>query len=257
MISFLQLLIAVFAIYCALYLGENLNLLIPLGCLVAMLVLGRLDKRAAEQRAARKDFLQSQLDKIYEKEAPAVKEQEFFTIESLLWPKSEMLLIDAVHFIFKDLGIKITARISNSLVDRLIRIPNTQECFGVEILMSENETEKTHMKINRALQFQKEKKEKEKALIIGSTHTHLALSERDKVPHLSEEVDLFLAQNQISFMSAYDLYQLWQKAKYGGIDVSGIFHEIYSDPGGVFSLSRIEHFATPPAPSSEHQALPQ
>jgi len=28
-------------------------------------------------------------------------------------------------------------------------------------------------------------------------------------------------------MSAYDLYQLWQEAKFGGIDVSGVFHEIF------------------------------
>jgi len=48
--------------------------------------------------------------------------------------------------------------------------------------MSENEADRSHMKIARALQFQKEKKEKEKALIIGSTHTHLALSERDRIP---------------------------------------------------------------------------
>ena len=257
MISLLQFVLAVFAIFCALKLGENLNLLIPLGCLVAMFVLGRLDKRVAEEKAARKDFLKSQLDKIRDKEAPGAKEQEFFTIESLLWPKSEMLLIDAVHFIFKDLGFKITARINNSPVDRLICIPNTQEWFGVEILMSENEADRSHMKIARALQFQKEKKEKEKALIIGSTHTHLALSERDRIPHLSEELDLFLARHRISFMSAYDLYQLWQEAKFGGIDVSGVFHEIFSDPGGIFPLSRIESFAAPPPPSSGHQAFPQ
>ena len=257
MIASLQFLLAVFAIYCALSMGENLNLLIPLGCLVAMFVLGRLDKRVAEEKAARKDFLKSQLDKIRDKEAPGAKEQEFFTIESLLWPKSEMLLIDAVHFIFKDLGFKITARINNSPVDRLIRIPNSEERFGVEILMSENEADRSHLKIVRALQFQKEEKENEKTLIIGSTHIHLALSERDRVPLLSEELNLFLVRHRISFMSAYDLYQLWQEAKYGGIDVSRVFHQVFSDPGGIFPLSRIESFTLPPGSSSGQTVFPQ
>ena len=40
-----------------------------------------------------------------------------------------------------------------------MRIPDSQMCFGVEILMSDEEVEKNHPKIKRALQFAKEKRE--------------------------------------------------------------------------------------------------
>ena len=236
MLSLIQLLLAVFAIYSALKFSEELRLVIPLFCLIGMLAVSRIDKRKSENRIARKVFLQSEIDKVSKKESTAIKDQDFFTIDLLLWPKNELLLIDTVHSIFKDLGFKISTGINYKSVDRIVRIPETKITFGVQVLMSEGEVGGNHPKIHRALQFEEEKRENEKSLIIASTHIHLPLSERSKVNHLSKEVSNFLNRHNMSFITTHHLYDLWQKAKGGEIDIFDFFEKIYSHSGGPSPL---------------------
>ena len=236
MLGLIQLLFAVFAIYSALEFPEDLKLVIPLLCLIGMLVVGRVEKRKSENQTARKAFLQSEIDKVSKKESTAIKDQDFFIIESLLWPKSELLLIDTVHSIFKDLGFQVSTGIDYQSVDRIVRIPQTQTAFGLQILMSEGELEGNHPKISRALQFEKEKGKKEKSLIIASTHIHLPLSERTTVSHISKEVSSFLNRHHMSLITTHHLYELWQKAKGGEIDIFDFFGKIYSHSGETFPL---------------------
>jgi len=236
MLSLFQLFLAVFAIYSAITYEEETRLLVPLGCLIFMFIVNRIDKGKSEKKTARRSFLQSEMDRVWKKESATIKEQDYFTIESLLWPTSELLLTDAVHFVFKDLGFKISAGINYHSVDRIVKIPNAENVFGVEILMSEGMAEKTHPKISRALQFEKEKREKEKTLIIASTHIHLPLGERNQVSHISKELVDLLVQYNMSFITTHHLYELWQKAKGGEIDIFRFFQNIYSHRGGIFPL---------------------
>jgi hypothetical protein len=236
MLSLFQLFLAVFAIFSALHYEDEARLLVPLGCLILMLVVSRIDKRLSEKESARKSFLKTEIDKVHKKESPTVIGQDFFTIESLVWPKSELLLIDAVHNILKDLGFKVSGGINYHSVDRIVRIPDTEKVFGVEIMMSAGEAEQNHPKLSRALQFEKEKKENEKTLIIASTHIHLPLSERDKVNDVSKELVDFLLRHNMSFITTHRLYELWQKAKAAEIDIFEVFEQIYSHRGGVFPL---------------------
>ena len=235
MFGLVQLLLAVVAIYSALkFPEEDLKLFVALGCLILMLIVGRFERRKSEKVTARKSFLQSEIDKVSKKESTAIKEQDFSTIDSLLWPKSELLLIDVVHSVFKDLGFKISTGMNYQSVDRIVRIPETRIAFGVQVLMSEGEVEGNHPKISRALQFEKEKKENEKSLIIASTHIHLPLSERSKVSHISKELSHFLSRHNMSLITAHHLYELWQKGKGGEIDIFGFFENVYYHSGGPF-----------------------
>ena len=236
MLSLFQLLLGVFSIYSVINFTEELKLIVPLGCLIMMLIISRVDKRKVEAQTERKTFLQKEIDKLWKKESSSIKEQDFFTIDTLLWPKNELLLIDAVHFIFKDLGFKISTGINYRSVDRIVKIPDTEIAFGVQILMSEKEIERSHPRIARGLEFEKEKKGKEKTLMIASTHIHLPLSEREKVNHLSKELSNFLIRHNMSFLTAHFLYDLWQKAKGGEIDIFKVFQKVYSHPGGHFVL---------------------
>ncbi len=238
MLSLLQLALAVFAIFSALQVEEELKLVIPLGCLIAMFIVSRVEKRKSDTKTARKSFLQSEIDRVSKKESTAIKEQDFFAVESLLWPKSELLLIDTVHSIFKDLGLKISAGINYQFVDRIIKIPETQMAFGVQILMSEGEVEGNHPKIHRALLFEKEKREGEKSLIIASTHIHLPLSDRSQLSHISKELSHFLNRHNMSLITTHHLYELWQKAKGGEIDIFGFFKKVYSHSGETLPLKR-------------------
>jgi hypothetical protein len=102
--------------------------------------------------------------------------------------------------------------------------------------MSEGELEGNHPKINRALQFEKEKRENEKSLIIASTHIHLPLSERSQVSHLSKELSHFLSRHNMSLITTHHLYELWKKAKGGEIDIFVFFEHVYSHSNGAFPL---------------------
>jgi hypothetical protein len=236
MLGLFQLLLAVFGIYSALQFSEELKLTIPLVCLLAMLLVNRFEKKTSDKKTERKNFLQSEIGKASKKDSTAIKEQDFFTIDSMLWPKSELLLIDAVHSIFKDLGFKISAGVNYQFVDRIVKIPETHMAFGVQILMSEGEVEGNHPKINRALQFEKEKRENEKSLIIASTHIRLPLSERSQMGHIPKELSHFLNRHNMSLITTHHLYELWQKAKGGEINIFGFFERVYSQSGDTFSL---------------------
>ncbi len=231
MFALFQLFLAIFAVYGVLRLPEELKLPLPLGCLIAMLVVGRLEKGKSAKKTARKSFLQSEIDKASKKESTAIKDQDFFLIDSLLWPKNELLLVDAVHSVFKDLGFKISAGVNYQFVDRIVRIPETHVAFGVQVLMSEGEVEGNHPKISRALQFEKEKREGERSLIIASTHIRLPLSDRPQVNHISKELSHFLNRHNMSLITTHHLYELWQKAKGGEINIFGFFERVYSHSG--------------------------
>jgi hypothetical protein len=245
MLDLLQLLFAIFAIYGALKLPEDLKLVVPLGCLIAMFVVSRIEKRKSEKEAERKNFLQSEMDKASKKESTAIKDKDYSTVESLLWPKSELLLIDTVHSIFKDLGFKISTGINYRSVDRIVKIPGTHTAFGVQVLISEGEVEGNHPKINRALEFEKEKRENEKSLIIAATHTRLPLSEMSQVAHLCKELSHFLGRHNMSFITTHHLYELWQKAKDGEIDILSFFEHVYSHSNGA---SPLKDASNSPAP---------
>ena len=235
----LQLLLAVMAIYSGLNFTGDLRLYAPLGCLIAMFIVGRLDTARFEKREARKTFLKSQIEKIHKKEASGIKEQDLFTMNSLLCPKGELVLTDTVHSIFKDFGFSVSVGGKYSSVDRIVRIPDTQFYFGLEILTSEDGVEKNHTKVKRALEFAKEKKRNEKTLIIASTHVHQPISERERLNEISTELHEFLAAHQMSLITTYSLYQLWEKAKTKEVDIFDIFRRVYSDPGGMFSSGEI------------------
>jgi len=236
MLPLFQLLLAVYSIYAALNYEEEMKLLVPLGCLILMFIINRVDKGTLERKTARKSFLETEIDKSLKKDSTTIKEQDFFTIDSLLWPKNELLLIDAVHFIFKDLGFRISTGIKYRSVDRIVTIPDTEKAFGVQILMSEREVENNHPRIGRALEFEKEKREGEKNLIIAGTYIRVPLSERGQVNHVSRELADFLIRHNMSFLTTHQLYEFWQKAKGGEIDIFSVFQKIYSHPGGVFLL---------------------
>jgi hypothetical protein len=234
MLALIELFLAFFAIYGALKFSDESKLLVTLACLVVMFVIGRIDRQLSEKRKGREEFLKARMEEILEKEEGSVKNKEFFVINSLLWPKSEFMLIEAVHFVFKDLKFKVSTGGDYHSVDRIVRIPGAQVVFGVEVLMSEKDVGEGNFKIDRAMEFEKEKKEGEKTLIIASTHIHLQLAERAQVTHISKDLADFLAHKHIIFLSAHHLYQLWQKVREDHLDAFKIFQQIYSHPGGVF-----------------------
>ena len=233
----LQILLAVFAVYGAFNFKGDARLYVALGCLITMFMIGRLDKERFEKKEARKKFLKSEMEKISSNDANAAKDQDLFIVNSLLWPKGELVLIDAVHFVLRDLGLRVSTGGKYSTVDRMASIPDSRMLFGVEMLLSDEHVEKNHPKIDRALQFEKEKRDNEKTLIIASTHIHHPLSERERLNEISIGLNEFLTGCQITLMTAYTLYQLWQKSKAEETDVHEVFKSLHTHRGGIFSMT--------------------
>jgi hypothetical protein len=230
LLPLLQLLLAGIAIVSALKLPEETRLLVPLGCLVMMFVVSRIDRYRTEKARTRREFLKSELEKA------SGGEGEFFAVESLLWPRNELLLIDAVHRLFKDLGFRVSAPLDYRCIDRIVRLPDSPQAFGLEVLMSEEGLDRTHLKLNRALQFDGEKKEREKTLIVASTHIQYPLADRDRLLPLSTEVSEFLLRHRISLITARQLHQFWQEAKGEREKIRTTFQRIHAHPGGLFPL---------------------
>jgi hypothetical protein len=111
--------------------------------------------------------------------------------------------------------------------------------------MSEGEVEENHPKINRALQFEKEKREDEKSLIIASTHIRLPLSERSQVSHISKELSHFLSRHNMSLITTHHLYDLWQKAKAGEINIFSFFEQVYAHANGTSPSKGTANFHSP------------
>ena len=235
----LQILLAVLAVYGAFHFKGDARLYVALACLITMFMIGRLDKERFEKKEARKKFLKSEMEKISRNDANVAKDQDLFIVNSLLWPKGELVLIDAVHFVLRDLGLRVSTGGKYSTVDRMASIPDSRMLFGVEMLLSDEHVEKNHPKIDRALQFEKEKRDHEKTLIIASTHIHHPLSERERLNEISIGLNEFLTGCQITLMTAYTLYQLWQKSKAGETDVHEVFKRLYTHRGGIFSFGEV------------------
>lgn len=230
----LQLLLAVFGVYGVLNFPGDMRLYVALACLISMFVIGRLDRDKYERKQARRSFLKSEMEKIAQKDQDAVKERDFFMVNSLLWPKGELVLIDAVHSLLKDLGLRVAGGRKYESVDRIAAIPDSNVHFGFEVLLSEGEVEKNHPKIERALKFEKEKKANEKTVIIASTHIRQPLSERERLNQISPDLHDFLCGCQVSLITAYTFYRLWERSKTGEITASHVFQALYSHPGGIF-----------------------
>jgi hypothetical protein len=62
------------------------------------------------------------------------------------------------------------------------------------------------------------------------------LSERERMSDVTPEAMDFLTRHRLIFLSAHQLYQLWQRAKEGSLDVFDVFQRIHSHPGGIFTL---------------------
>jgi len=226
-----QLLLAVFSIYSALKFPEEVKFYLVLLCLMVMLLISWADK--GKKKAMLQKNPEAEIDA--SAKDPAVLEGR--AAEALLSPRNELILIDAVHFVLKDLGLMVSTGVNYHSVDRIVKIPETQRAFGVEVMVSDTAAEQNHPKFTRALEFEKEKKKKEKTLIIAGTHTRLPVSERGRVEDTSKALDDFLIRHNMSLITTYRLYELWQKAKKGQNLIAGIFQELYSHPGGVFALS--------------------
>lgn len=224
-----QLLLATFGIYAASTYSDMAKLYVPLGCLVAMFFVGKL-----EGRLKRKDGGEDSTHE--ERDESGEKRDEFDTIKYILWGKNELMLVDAVHSVLRDLGLQVTKTSKYPTIDRIVKIPGTPMTFGMQVIGSEREVGGDNSKLNQALQFEQEKKSGEKTVIIANAHHTISLTDRDKREDFAKEAITRMKPTKVVGLNTFTLYKVWALCKYKGKDVKEILRLIFNHPGGIFRI---------------------
>ncbi len=224
-----QLLLATFGIYAALKYSDVAKLFVPLTCLLLMFFVGKL-----EGRLRRKELEEESTPK--EHDQSAERRDEFDTIKYILWGKNELMLVDAVHSVLRDLGLQVTKTSKYPTIDRIVTIPGTHMTFGMQVIGSENEVTGDNSKLNQALQFDREKKNGEKTIIIANVHHNISLAERDRRDDFSKEAIMRMEPTNVVGLNTFTLYKVWALCKYKGKDVKEILKLLFNHPGGMFKV---------------------
>ncbi len=224
-----QLLLATFGIYGALKYSDMAKLFVPLGCLVAMFFVGKL-----EGRLKRKDSGEESTHK--EHDESGEKRDELDTVKYILWGKNELMLVDAVHSVLRDLGLQVTKTSEYPTIDRIVKIPGTRMTFGMQVIASEREVKGDNSKFNQALEFERERKRAEKTVIIANAHHAISLTERAKRQDFSQEAIMRLEPTNVVGLNTFTLYKVWALCKYKGKDVKEILKLLFNHPGGMFRV---------------------
>jgi len=207
-----QLLLAVFGIYGAIEYTDMAKLCVPLGCLVAMFIVGKLE-RTLKAKDADEESPEGKPD------APEKQEDQLDTVKYILWGK--------------------TKTPKYSTIDRIVKVPGSRMTFGMQVIGSEIEVRGDNSKFNQALQFEREKEDSEKTVIIANAHHDISLAEREKIEDFSRDALLRLEPAKIVALNTFTLYKIWALCKYKGKDVKEILNLLFNHPGGVF---RVEEY---------------
>jgi hypothetical protein len=224
-----QLLLAVFGVYAAMSYSDMAKLCVPLGCLVAMFFVGKLERRLttdqAEEHIAEGDSAASDQ-----------KQDQFDTVKYILWGKNELMLVDAVHSVLKDLGLQVTKTPKYPTIDRIVKVPRSHLAFGMQVIGSQVEIGGDNTKFNLALQFDQEKENGEKTVIIANAHHSVSLAEREKLDDFSQDAVMRMRPTSVVGLNTFTLYKIWALCKYKGKDVKDILQLLFNHPGGVFKI---------------------
>ena len=227
-----QLLLAVFGIYAALKYSEMAQLYVPLTCLLAMFFVGKLEGRL-KRKEGEEEFPEKEHD------GSEKERDEFDTVKYILWGKNELMLVDAVHSVLKDLGLQVTKTPKYQTIDRIVKVPGSHMTFGMQVIGSDLEVRGDNSKFNQALQFEREKENGEKTIIIANVHHNISLAEREKLEDFSKEALIRMEPTKVVGLNTLTLYKVWALCRYKGKDVKGILKLLFDHPGGLF---RIEEY---------------
>lgn len=224
-----QLLLAVFGVYGALKYSDMAKLYVPLACLLAMFFVTKLEQRLKTGEPEGESPEE-------ERHGSEKKRDQFDTVKYILWGKNELMLVDAVHSVLRDLGLQVTKTPKYPTIDRIIKVPGSHMTFGMQVIGSDLEVTGDNSKLNQALEFEREKQNGEKTIVIANAHHSISLAERQKLEDFSKEALMRMEPTRIVGLNTFTLYKIWALCKYKGKDVRQILKLLFNHPGGLFSI---------------------
>jgi hypothetical protein len=226
-----QLFLLIFAFHALLSYRGSQRLLVSLGCLVGMLVIGKVET-SVKERSSQEKGRSSDMGKT--DEAKSISQ----ALACLVKSKNVLLLTDAVHYLMQDLGLAVSPSPDHPAIDRLVRIPGTEGTFGLKILGDVTELNEDWDKWEELGSFDQGKGGKQRLLIIGSSSITEAAEGEQKFRSFSENAREILSARHVVAMTTLTLYKIYLLCKKKKVGIKRIFRPIQHHPGGVFQLER-------------------
>ena len=226
-----QLLLAVFAAYSVLNYSGNQRLILPLFCLFGMFVVGK-----AESMVAESDHKQKHKKTQTAKKAGG--SVTFKPADTLLKSKNVLLLIDAIHYLMKDLGLAVSRSPNQSSIDRLVRVPDNQMTFGVKVLGDVRELTENWDSWKELSDFDQGKGGERRLLLIGSNTIQGEGEGKPQFADFSSGTQSMLSSKSVVAMTTLTLYKIYLLCKKKSVDPSVVLDLVHKHPGGVFRLEQ-------------------
>ena len=227
-----QLLLAVFSIYSVLKYSGNQRMIIPLICLVAMFLVGKVETAVTESEKRKKD------EKAKRRKGSEEK-TKFKPVDCLLKSKNVLLLTDAIHYLLNDLGLKVSRSPDQSFIDRLIRTDDDdQVTFGLKVLGDLGELSENWESWEEVTDFDMGKGGNRRLLLVGSNTTDEEVDGKPRFSDFPANIQSLLSSKNIVAMTTLTFYKIYLLCQKKSVKPGAILDLIHRHPGGVFRLEQ-------------------
>lgn len=224
-----QLLLALYAFYSVVTYTDNLQLLMPLFCLIGMFIISKIEARST--RGGAKGKAPSDKSK-----GKGPGEKAFNPLECLLKSKNTLLLTDAVHQLLRDLGLEVIRSPKHHALDRVVRIPGNELTLGLKIFGDVEELSPQWDKWEELTAFDLARGGELRLVLVSSNSVPEPEGRRPRFTDFSAPVQSFLTEKGIVALTTLTLFKLYLLCKQKNLDPGAIFRLIHRHPGGVFHL---------------------
>jgi hypothetical protein len=226
-----QLLLAVFAFYSVLTYSGNHRLIVPLFCLLGMIVVGKVEALISEGDGKQVQK-KTGVDQEIEDAVP------FKPADTLLKSKNVLLLVDAIHYLLKDLGLSVSRSPEELSIDRVVRVPDNQIAIGLKVLGDVDELTENWNSWEELAEFDQGEGGERRLLLIGSNTIQGGEEVKPQFADFSANTHNLLSSKNVVAMTTLTLYKIYLLCKNRSVDPSVILDLIHRHPGGVFRLEK-------------------
>jgi len=226
-----QLFLAIFAFYSVIEYSGNQRLIVPLSCLFGMFVVGKVESRITESDQQAK-LKRSKDDR------GAGPGKDFKPVDCLLKSKNVLLLSDAIHYLLKDLGLNVTRSPDQSVIDRLVKIPEDKIILGLKVLSDVGELDEEWDSWEEVTDFDMGQGGERRLLLIGSNTFNEKGDVKPQFIDFSASTQNLLSSKSLVAMTTLTLYKIYVLCQKKNVDPRAILNLIHRHPGGVFRLEQ-------------------
>jgi hypothetical protein len=227
-----QLFLAVFSIYSVLKYTGNQRMIIPLTCLVAMFLVGKVETAVTEREKRKKD-------RMAKARKGTAGKTTFKPVDCLLKSKNVLLLTDAIHYLLNELGLRVSRSPDQSFLDRLIRTKeDDQVTFGLKVLGDVAELNEHWDSWEEVTDFDTGKGGNRRLILIGSNITEEEVDGKPKFSDFPANIQSLLSSKNIVAMTTLTFYKIYLLCQKKSVNPKTILDLIHRHPGGVFRLEQ-------------------